>query len=184
MATLALVCSLVGATFPGPAHADTSEKQMESLTKSTIYGALLGGLLGLTSALVVRDSARDDVIRWGVALGAFSGFAYGVYGIGHGSDSFSRGFDGNLPSGSGPTGQMRGGGDPDRADRRDLIGGWRLGERSIVRFPEVGHDGFKEEDSQIQELGAGRFARLGEAADDLTRPDRGTRGQDTREVVR
>jgi hypothetical protein len=77
--------------LPSEAAAGASEKRLLSITKTTVYGALLGGILGLAGALVVRDGYEDDSIRWGVAVGAFSGFAYGA--LSHDdSDEFSLGF--------------------------------------------------------------------------------------------
>lgn len=66
------------AALPPAAGAGTSEQRLLSITKTTVYGALLGGILGLASALVVHEGYEDDAIRWGVALGAFSGFIYGA----------------------------------------------------------------------------------------------------------
>jgi hypothetical protein len=76
--------------LPSVAAAGSSEKRLLSITKTTVYGALLGGILGLAGALVVREGYEDDSIRWGVAVGAFSGFAYGA--LSHeDSDEFSLG---------------------------------------------------------------------------------------------
>ncbi len=61
-----------------PALAGASEDKLLSITKTTVYGAMLGGLLGVASALIVRKGYEDDAIRWGVALGSFAGFAYGI----------------------------------------------------------------------------------------------------------
>jgi hypothetical protein len=60
------------------ANAAASDENLLRITKTTIYGALLGGLLGLASTLIVEEDHRDDAVRWGVALGTFGGFAYGV----------------------------------------------------------------------------------------------------------
>ncbi len=97
--------------LPSEAAAGASEKRLLSITKTTVYGALLGGILGLAGALVVRDGYEDDSIRWGVAVGAFSGFAYGA--LSHDdSDEFSlapgRGRQGNEASGSRPTETVNG----------------------------------------------------------------------------
>jgi hypothetical protein len=81
--TLLLIALLVGllsweTALPPSASAGSSEQRLLSITKTTVYGALLGGILGLASALVVREGYEDDAIRWGVAVGAFSGFIYGA----------------------------------------------------------------------------------------------------------
>jgi hypothetical protein len=73
---------------PPPATAGSSERRLLSITKTTVYGAILGGILGLASALVVRDGYEDDAIRWGVAVGTFSGFLYGAFSHEE-SDEFS-----------------------------------------------------------------------------------------------
>lgn len=78
-AVVALVLSALGAGwFPAPARAGGEEDKLLSITKMTLYGALLGGLLGTCVALVVESDHRDDAIRWGIAGGAFGGFLYGV----------------------------------------------------------------------------------------------------------
>lgn len=64
--------------IPPPAAAEGKEDELLSIAKMTVYGALLGGLLGLASALVVKDDYKDDAIRWGITGGAFSGFIYGI----------------------------------------------------------------------------------------------------------
>ncbi len=79
-----------------PSHAGESDESMLNITKTTVYGALLGGLLGLTTSLVVDSDSRDDTIRWGVALGAIAGFAYGV--IVARDDGFSDARDPLLPA--------------------------------------------------------------------------------------
>lgn len=75
-AALLLVVSILA--FAPPAAAGDSDDKMLVITKTTVYGAVLGGLLGLTSSLVVDDDSRDDAIRWGVALGSIAGFVYGI----------------------------------------------------------------------------------------------------------
>lgn len=154
---VALIAALAAGSLAPPCRAEASEQRLESLTKATIYGALLGGLLGLTSALVVKDSARDDVIRWGIALGAFSGFAYGVFGIRNEPDRLSEGLGGILPVGGN-------------------LGVSRPGEKGFLQFPEVTHDGFKEEGSRVQRIGARPFAGLEEAGPAVTPPKDGARG--------
>ncbi len=76
---LALVLFLSASGIPShPARAGESEDRLLSITKTTIYGALLGGLLGVASALVVEEGKRDSAIRWGIAIGAFGGCIYGI----------------------------------------------------------------------------------------------------------
>jgi hypothetical protein len=52
---------------------------MLTIMKNTLYGSVTGLILGGTLTLVVDKEDRDDVVRWGVVIGTFSGFAYGVY---------------------------------------------------------------------------------------------------------
>jgi hypothetical protein len=87
-----LLLILVGRETAAPARvvADATEDRMLTIAKTTVYGALLGGVLGLASALVVKEEYRDDAIRWGVAGGTFGGFLYGVLSSGK-SDDFSLG---------------------------------------------------------------------------------------------
>ncbi len=73
-----LLFALASTAFAPPCRAGQSEERMLSITKTTIYGALLGGLLGLASSLVVREGYEDDAVRWGIAIGSFAGFTYGV----------------------------------------------------------------------------------------------------------
>lgn len=57
------------------------------ISKSTIYGGLLGLLLGAAVAIVVDDN-RDEPIRWGLVIGVFGGFGYGIYSASTGRDDF------------------------------------------------------------------------------------------------
>lgn len=75
---IVLAIALLQTILVPPADADGREDRLLSITKTTVYGALLGGILGFTSALVVRDGYEDDAVRWGIVLGAFGGFAYGI----------------------------------------------------------------------------------------------------------
>jgi hypothetical protein len=56
-------------------------------------GLVLGGVL----TLVVDDEDRDDVVRWGVVIGTFGGFGFGIYEATRNDDLLSgpsRGEDG------------------------------------------------------------------------------------------
>jgi hypothetical protein len=46
--------------------------------KNTLLGGTAGLVLGGTLTLVVDEDSRSDVVRWGVVIGAFGGFALGV----------------------------------------------------------------------------------------------------------
>jgi hypothetical protein len=109
---LALVLFLSASGTPSrPVWAGESEDRLLSITKTTVYGALLGGLLGVASALVVEEGKRDSAIRWGIAIGAFGGCIYGIVDTsGRDSDEFDL-----LPPTIAPS------------DDLDLVQGWRLG---------------------------------------------------------
>jgi hypothetical protein len=52
---------------------------MATIAKDTLYGGLIGLVLGGTLTLVVDEEDRDDVVRWGVVIGVFGGFVFGIY---------------------------------------------------------------------------------------------------------
>jgi hypothetical protein len=49
-----------------------------TVLKNTLLGGATGLLLGGTATLVTDDEHRADVVRWGVVIGTFGGFALGV----------------------------------------------------------------------------------------------------------
>jgi hypothetical protein len=61
---------------------------MLTVTKNTLYGALTGLVLGGTLTLVVDEEKRDDVVRWGVVIGTFGGFGYGLYAASSGDGDY------------------------------------------------------------------------------------------------
>jgi hypothetical protein len=72
---------LLGAAAVPPTGAlqAAQENAILSITKNALYGGAAGMLLGGVTALVVHEGSRDDAIRWGIVLGTFGGFAYGIY---------------------------------------------------------------------------------------------------------
>lgn len=118
-------------TVPSVARAASTEKRLLSITKTTVYGALLGGVLGLASALVVREGYEDDAIRWGVAVGAFSGFIFGALSPEE-SDEFSLGRRSD-PGALARLDDFRGSG----SDRIDMDAARDLHPRS-ARLPAIG----------------------------------------------
>jgi len=85
--TLAVTVLLTASIIPGPWTATAAaETKIARVTKNALYGAGLGLLLGAATALVVDSDKRDDSIRWGLVLGTFAGFGYGVYTIAAGED--------------------------------------------------------------------------------------------------
>ena len=50
------------------------------VTKDTLLGAVTGLVLGGTLTLVIDDdSKRAETVRWGVVIGTFAGFGFGIY---------------------------------------------------------------------------------------------------------
>jgi hypothetical protein len=78
---------LASAPAASPAHADG--ERILSVTKNAIYGGATGLLLGGVLTLVVTADHRDDVVRWGVVIGTFAGFGYGLYEARGQKDGFS-----------------------------------------------------------------------------------------------
>jgi len=58
-----------------------------TILKNTLLGAATGLVLGGTLTLVADSDSRGDVVRWGVVIGAFGGFALGVVLALRGEDS-------------------------------------------------------------------------------------------------
>jgi hypothetical protein len=85
-AVLLILLLAFGPGLPSAGAAKSDEKLL-SIARTTVYGALLGGLLGLASTLIVDEDHRGDAVRWGVALGTFGGFAYAIASQG-GDDDF------------------------------------------------------------------------------------------------
>ncbi|MEZ4648926.1 MAG: hypothetical protein R3E97_09115 [Candidatus Eisenbacteria bacterium] len=86
-ALLVLVTFLHIPLAPVVPAAQAEDNTMIRIAKSTVYGGLLGLLLGGAVAIVVDDN-RDEPIRWGLVLGMFGGFAYGIYSASTGRDDF------------------------------------------------------------------------------------------------
>lgn len=83
---LFLLCFLAGML---PARAAASENKVLGVAKDTVYGAASGLLLGGATALIVRQDQRWGAIRWGVALGTFGGFFYGLYDLHRPKEEYS-----------------------------------------------------------------------------------------------
>lgn len=84
---LALALALTLAQSPmAPARAQDSSNDLLVIAKSSLLGGLVGLVLGGVTALVVDSDDRDDAVRWGIVLGTFGGFAYGVYTVSTGAD--------------------------------------------------------------------------------------------------
>jgi hypothetical protein len=98
---LALALALTFAQTPiAPvARAQDSSNDLLVIAKSSLLGGLLGLVLGGVTALVVDSDKRDDSVRWGIVLGTFAGFGYGVYTVT--TDQEGDDFFGALPEKAG-----------------------------------------------------------------------------------
>jgi hypothetical protein len=74
---------------PTASPAQAGGERILTVAKDAVYGGATGLLLGGVLTLVVPSESRDDMVRWGVVIGTFAGFGYGLYETrGHG-DEFS-----------------------------------------------------------------------------------------------
>lgn len=69
-----------------PQHTARAQDDILLIGKSALYGAATGLLLGGVTALVVDSNDRGDAVRWGIVLGTFGGFAYGIYKVSRGDE--------------------------------------------------------------------------------------------------
>ncbi len=83
-----LVAALLLASGSAPAAA-AEENKILTIAKDAVYGSATGLFLGAVLALVVKAEDRGDVVRWGVVIGTFTGFSYGIYDARRGVDEFS-----------------------------------------------------------------------------------------------
>lgn len=63
------------------------------VTKDTLLGAVTGLVLGGTLTLVIDDDdKKGETVRWGVVIGTFAGFGFGIYHASRGEgDLFATG---------------------------------------------------------------------------------------------
>jgi hypothetical protein len=78
---------LAGGPVASPAWA--GGERILTVAENAIYGGATGLLLGGVLTLVVQAADRDDVVRWGVVVGTFAGFGYGLYEARGQMDGFS-----------------------------------------------------------------------------------------------
>ena len=86
---LTFVATLIPSAY-GPPSAEAAENKILTVTKDAVFGAAAGLLLGGVLMLVVHEGHRGDVVRWGVVVGTFGGFGYGIYEVSRDKDEFSR----------------------------------------------------------------------------------------------
>ena len=88
--SVALFVALAAPGAPlSPAPARAEGEGFKTIITNTGYGLACGLVLGGVLTLVVDSDDRGDVLRWGVVLGAFTGFGYGVYSATRDSGLFS-----------------------------------------------------------------------------------------------
>jgi len=78
---IALLLAAGQASFAPVARAADASAPLLTIAKSALLGGLVGLVLGSVTALVVESDKRDDSIRWGIVIGTFGGFAYGIYAV-------------------------------------------------------------------------------------------------------
>lgn len=78
MALLALLLVL-----PTPARA---RDPFVVVLKNTLLGGVTGLVLGGTATLVADEEDRMDIVRWGVVIGTFVGFGFGIWRATKGSE--------------------------------------------------------------------------------------------------
>lgn len=154
-----LVLAMLSGSTVTPARASLSDEKLQEITRTTIYGAVLGGLLGLASALVVDKDYRDDAVRWGVALGSFGGFAFGVASSGDDDlDDFSFNLDRRRPGRADSNGV--GAGLMDGGRSSDQMRNVQKAVRSkLLSGIEVSH-GALEEEGEVRETYRGSKENL------------------------
>lgn len=75
VAALVTACALVAPVAPARADA------IVEVAKNTLYGAATGFVLGAATSLVMEKGDKNDAVRWGIVIGTFGGFLYGVYEV-------------------------------------------------------------------------------------------------------
>ncbi len=68
---------IAGAT---DARAQNGDDPVRTIAKSTFWGGVTGLALGGAIALV-SDGDETDIITWGLVIGVFGGFGFGVYHV-------------------------------------------------------------------------------------------------------
>jgi hypothetical protein len=88
-AHLLCIVPLVLMSWPAASPAQAGGERILDVAKNAVYGGATGLLLGGVLTLVVPVDKRDDVVRWGVVIGTFVGFGYGLYEARGEKDGFS-----------------------------------------------------------------------------------------------
>lgn len=74
-----LLWILLPALLLGLATRSACADPLLQITKDTLLGGATGLILGGTLTLVVDEEDRSEVVRWGVVIGTFGGFSFGVW---------------------------------------------------------------------------------------------------------
>ncbi|MCK4412891.1 MAG: hypothetical protein KAY32_05050 [Candidatus Eisenbacteria sp.] len=69
---------LVFLVLTGLARPVQAQDALLTIMKNTLLGGATGLILAGTLTLVVEEDSRSDVVRWGVVIGTFAGFALGA----------------------------------------------------------------------------------------------------------
>jgi hypothetical protein len=88
-AHLLWVVPLLVTSAPTASPAQADGERILTVAKNAVYGGATGLLLGGVLTLVVPADSRDDMVRWGLVIGTFAGFGYGLYEARGPKDGFS-----------------------------------------------------------------------------------------------
>lgn len=88
-AHLLWVVPLMVTSAPTASPAQADGERILTVAKNAVYGGATGLLLGGVLTLVVPSENRDDMVRWGLVIGTFGGFGYGLYEVSGQKDGFS-----------------------------------------------------------------------------------------------
>lgn len=82
LALLASIPAAAPATAAVNVERQGTENPMVEISRSTLYGALAGLVVGSAIALAAEDDSGEP-IRWGIVVGTFTGLGVGIYFVSH-----------------------------------------------------------------------------------------------------